>query len=337
MKIAYILYPEVIVSNKSNGIRSQAECWASLLEERGHTIVRVNDWENYNWSEFDIIHVFADYHSRLIERLSIMNPNICISPIKDPLPSLTYTKESLKYRLSVLTKGRGIFASYYRQKKQLSYAKKILVRSTFEGDYLSKVFDLPKERFELVPLSVSTNISQISTIAPKDNICFHMSSIYQSRKNVIRLINAAKKYDFELYLAGNSGNEPQFAPLKSAIGNAKNIHVLGFISEEAKLEWYRRAKVFALPSLSEGVGIVALDAALCGCEIVITNIKGPKEYYHGLCQEVSPYDVDEIGKAVVGALNGRYKFQPELSKLIIEKYSPSCIADKLESTYQSML
>lgn len=56
MKVAYILYPEVIISNKSNGIRSQAEAWAKILENKGVHVDLVNNWENYDWSHYDAIH-----------------------------------------------------------------------------------------------------------------------------------------------------------------------------------------------------------------------------------------------------------------------------------------
>ena len=59
MKIAFILYPDVIISNKSNGIRSQAETWAELLRHEGVYVDLVNNWGNYNWKEYDAIHLFG--------------------------------------------------------------------------------------------------------------------------------------------------------------------------------------------------------------------------------------------------------------------------------------
>lgn len=61
-------------------------------------------------------------------------------------------------------------------------------------------------------------------------------------KNVISLIKAAKKYDFKLVLAGNMGTEKEFEVLKKAIGNNANIEVLGYISEEKKIELYKKLK-----------------------------------------------------------------------------------------------
>lgn len=336
MKIAYILYPEVIVSNKSNGIRSQAECWASLLEERGHTVVRVNDWGNYNWSEFDVIHIFQEYQTSLIQRLSEINDRICLSPILDPHPNQTIAKDYSRLWLARNTKGR-LYWLCNKQYTQISHVKKIFVRSEFEGEFFKSIYAKHSpSKVALIPLSHSVNLTPVKIDTNRENICFHISSIYQPRKNVIRLIEAAKKYKFELYLAGNHGNEEQFVPLKEVIGNANNIHVMGFISEEEKIAMYKKAKVFALPSLFEGVGIVALDAALYGCEIVITNIRGPKEYYRGLCQEVDPYDIDSIGTAIVKAMSGEVTYQPQLSAMIADNYSPKIIAQKIEETYLSI-
>jgi len=121
------------------------------------------------------------------------------------------------------------------------------------------------------------------------------------------------------------------------VGNAKNIDILGFVSDEELVSLYNRAKVFALPSLNEGVGLVALEAAIHGCNIVITNLGGPKEYYEkGLAQLVNPYDIDDIGQAVLRALEDNTS-QPQLRDSLIQKYNVSACVNKLVECYQSIL
>lgn len=149
---------------------------------------------------------------------------------------------------------------------------------------------------------------------------------------MIRLIQAANKYHFKLVLAGNTGTKEDLNRIKKEIGNNPNIQILGFISEERKIELYSKAKVFALPSICEGVGIVAVDAAYCGCDIVITNDGGPKEYYNKLAIEVSPYSIDEIGIACNTFLKGK-TFQPTLSEYIKNNYSTEKIFQLLVNTY----
>jgi len=210
------------------------------------------------------------------------------------------------------------------------------VRSEHEAESIQKLFDVPQERIDLVPLGYSENlpIKEIDSFS-KEDFVLHISLLSQPRKNVIRLVQAANKYGFRLVLAGNKGSDEDFAPIKKEIGNNKNIQVLGFISEEEKINLYKRAKVFALPSIQEGVGIVALDAAAFGADIVITNIGGPQEYYHGMAEVVNPYDVDAIGKACVRLSEGN-THQPKLRNFVFQEYSPEAICDKLVSSYQKL-
>jgi glycosyltransferase involved in cell wall biosynthesis len=81
---------------------------------------------------------------------------------------------------------------------------------------------------------------------------------------------------------------------------------------------------------------VALEAAIHGCNIVITKLGGPKEYYEeGTAQLVNPYDVDAIGQGVMRALNDNTS-QPHLRETIKEKYNVSTCVDRLIDAYKSI-
>ncbi|EGG52191.1 MAG TPA: hypothetical protein DCE73_00780 [Paraprevotella xylaniphila] len=338
MNIAYILYPEVIISGQSNGIRSQAENWAVSLKRLGHSITFINNWKHYDWKSFDIIHLFGcsgSWHNDVAFRLKHINPNICFSPIIDPKPIKLENKSIiLKNYIRILFP----FTRFLTQDKYDNF-KLIFVRSQCEAEYLTKIKGVDISKLAHIPLAYSYKEGCISEgeQSKRKPFCLHISSITQERKNVLRLIKAAKKYNFELVLAGNKGTPEAYYHLEKEISGCDNIKVLGFISEEKKLELYKTAKVFALPSLYEGVGIVAVDAALYGCEIVISDIPGPKEYYAGMASLVNPYSVDEIGYAIKGYLDGKVTTQPILSEHIKETYSPSHIAKQLESAYYSLM
>lgn len=51
------------------------------------------------------------------------------------------------------------------------------------------------------------------------------------------------------------------------------------ISDEELISYYKRSKVFTSPSLLEEVGMVVLEAAAFGAEIVLTKLGAPKEYW----------------------------------------------------------
>lgn len=333
MNIAYILGPHAILSGDSNGIKSQARAWESCLKTLGHNIEEVSPWGNYPWNKFDLIHIFGAglWLPSLVKILSKKNPNIVLSPIIDSI------KIPFAYKLSgyLGSEKLRLYSPTYALKKSLPYLKGIFMRSDFEASYFNYSMGPHLNKTFKVPISFGAPV--LDNIYEKEMFCLHVSSIYQERKNVRRLIQASKKYNFQLILVGSKGSENDFLPIQKEVGNSENIKVLGFVPNERLAELYKRAKVFALPSIREGVGIVALDAAMYGCEIVITKFGGPKEYYDGMALEVDPYSVDEIGTAVLRLLSDEKKFQPALKKHIVKNYSIEMISDQLELAYRKIL
>lgn len=331
MKIAYLLYPGAVVSSRSNGVRSQADTWATILLNMGHQVDFVSPWDNYEWERYDAIHFFGG-DTRWMQMLSGALSKYCHKVVCSPITDPTFGPKTLSVTVKQFVKDNS---AYYRRKTSSVFesCSDVLARSNFEGEHIVRYDYLTNEKVKIVPLSVTPAYEKFKPSLEKENICLHISSIYQERKNVARLVKAAQKYDFQLYLAGNPGSAEQFEPLKKMIGDSPNVHVLGFVSESEKIDLYNRAKVFALPSLQEGVGIVALDAALLGCEIAITNIPGPKEYYNGMCAEVNPYDVDSIGKGIMSLMNEDKHYQPNLRDYVLAEFSSNVIGQRLIDIY----
>jgi glycosyltransferase involved in cell wall biosynthesis len=332
MKIGYILNPGALVSGKSNGIRSQAISWSNILKEKGHDVTLINTWEEYQLDEFDIIHFFGSgpWINDIATNIKKRNSNLIFSPICDEVGGVWISRIKTLIGSSILQ----VWSKPYLRLKALNLFKAIFVRSDYEGSYMKEAYGVDYDKIYKVSLAFPAQKIKKGEIE-KDDYCLHVSSITQERKNVFRLVEAALKYKFNLVLAGSTGTISDFEPLRKLIGNAGNIKVLGFVSDEELNELYRKAKVFALPSIMEGVGIVALEAAVNKCEIVITNIGGPMEYYGGLAHLVDPYSIDSIGNAIINALNGK-SFQPELRNHILNNYSEQIVGDILVKNYNQV-
>lgn len=332
MKIAYIMYPGACYMGAADGSKMQAEIWAKELEQKGHQVDRINPWGHYDWKSYDVVHVFGFglWNYDMIHWGSGINPKFVFSPIIDTNTPMWKYKLATHFGCSKLR----LFSQNYALRKLKSDIKLFLARTEYEADYLRRGYGISDDKIGIVPLSFR-DVHYDPTIK-KEPFCLFAGTMTQPRKNVPRLIEAAKKYGFPLKLVGNKGNSESEAKLRSIIGNAKNIEVLGFVSDEELTALYNRAKVFALPSLNEGVGLVALEAAVCGCNIVITNLGGPKEYYEsGSAELVNPYDIDDIGKAVLRALNNN-DTQPQLRETLIKNYNVSTCVDKLITYYQQL-
>ncbi len=326
------MYPGACYMGAGDGSKMQAEIWAKELERKGHTVDRINPWEHYDWKNYNVVHVFGFglWNYDIIHWGSGINQNFVFSPIIDTNTPMW------KYKLATHfgCKKLRLFSQNYALRQLKQDIKLFFARTEYEADYLRQGYGISEDKIAIVPLSYR-EINYNPSIE-KEPFCLFTGTMTQPRKNVPRLIEAAKKYGFNLKLVGNKGNAESEAKLRVQIGDANNIEILGFVSDEELNLLYNRAKVFALPSINEGVGLAALEAAICGCNIVITNLGGPKEYYEKESAElVNPYDVDDIGKAILRALENHHA-QPQLRNTLINKYNVSTCVDKLVAYYQQL-
>jgi glycosyltransferase involved in cell wall biosynthesis len=78
--------------------------------------------------------------------------------------------------------------------------------------------------------------------------------------------------------------------------------VLGYVSD-AQLRWlYQEASAFVLPSLLEGFGMPALEAALHGLLPILSRDSALAEAVNGAAIQVDPHSVSEIGAAMESVL-----------------------------------
>ena len=332
MYIAFLLNEECVLAGASNGIRKQALIWKRELERQGNQVALIDNWGNYVWRDFDIIHFYgAGSLCELIPTISRENPNIIISPIIDS------NKPKWLYKIASFwgSKRLRLFSSNYYLRWVSPQVSMFLARTQYEYDFYHQSYGIDEDRIRIVPLSFREELSvpQID-LSEKEPFCLHVSLYTQPRKNCIRLAEAAIKYGFELVIAGNPGAPEDGKELRALCEGHSNIHLLGFLSDEELADLYRRAKVFALPSLMEGVGLVALEAAIHGCEIVLTRNGGPKEYYKGDAFLVDPMSVDSIGKAVLDAMNGTN--QPALRERVLKNYNVSSCVNQLLEVYHEV-
>lgn len=320
MKIA-LFYSSATINNYG-GQKVQGRMWKEGLEALGHSVDLISPFNVYEWNSYDrfiilgIGNLVYDY-VQLLKRFG--QAQLVSAPIIDWPKSIRSFRMRAKYIGCQRLKIHKPLNDYYVCRNEFS---SFLVRSEHEKLFLTEGLGVNENRVHLVPISLRFSTSEITPIdfGQKDNFCLHVSRLASYEKNVSRLILAAKKYKFNLVLAGTINGAQEQRWLDDQICNSSNIQYVGRLSDKELNDYYRRAKVFALPSLIEGVGMVALEAAVQGAEIVLTNLGAPKEYYDGRAFLVNPLDVDEIGKAVCSALESG-KSQPELREFILKNYS----------------
>ena len=316
--------------NYSGGLNVQCRMWRDGLEELGHDVYLLNPWDYFEYDKFDYI-IIVGFGKLLIDYVRLFKqydkPKLISAPVLDPnTMSVRHFHLNCKYHGSVRLGYNRPFHDYYKCKNEFAF---FLVRSEFEKEYIVKGLEVEPSKVKIVPISMRLKVEPVFNLSEKESICLHVSRLASHAKNVPRLIEAAKKYGFNLVLAGTVHGDKEMKWLNNHIAGSPNIKYIGWLGEESLIEEYKKAKVLALPSIIEGVGMVALEAAVFGCEICLTNLGGPKEYYNGRAVLVDPYSVDSIGQGVMTAMYKK-NAQPELSRYINNEYSVMNCMKKLE-------
>lgn len=100
---------------------------------------------------------------------------------------------------------------------------------------------------------------------------------------------------------------------------AKNIEILPGVPHDELPSLYQGAKIHVLPSWYETTGLVSLEAALCGCNIVTTSRGFAREYFEDLAWYCDPSQPETIRDAVRKAFQA--PFQAQLRQRIIDNYT----------------
>lgn len=123
----------------------------------------------------------------------------------------------------------------------------------------------------------------------------------QTRKNIVRLVEAFERMDgrWRLVLAGSSGfGAAEILARIEASPARDRIAVLGYVPVEELGSLYRRASIFAFPSLDEGFGMPVLEAMAAGTPVLTSNRSALPEVAGDAAVLVDPENVESLAGAL---------------------------------------
>ena len=161
----------------------------------------------------------------------------------------------------------------------------------------------------------------------------------ETRKNQLTAIEAFGHYGFagrgiSYILCGARGEGAEKIEAKAA--QTPGVMVLGYVPD-AQLRWlYKEASAFVLPSLLEGFGMPALEAALAGLIPILSRDSPLSEAVSGLGIEVDPHSVSDIGAAMESVLALDDKTRNERKKKLIT-HAGSATREKFLAEWKELI
>ncbi len=167
---------------------------------------------------------------------------------------------------------------------------------------LPTIFEKPQQLIEKYQLNKNTPI--LFTLNR-----LSASEKYKGYDTVISALGKLKKANqhFTYLLAGKADEAEKQRLTQLIIENnlIEEVKLIGYLAEEELSTHFLLSDVFIMPSRGEGFGIVFIEAAAHGCQIIGGNIDGSTDaLLNGeLGQLVNPNSEEEIIKAIQKSLN----------------------------------
>jgi glycosyltransferase involved in cell wall biosynthesis len=193
------------------------------------------------------------------------------------------------------------FTAQARRAAELSDA--IIAVSRFTASQVESLLHVAADRIRVIPHGV--RIPPPSAI-PREKLVLFVGAI-QRRKNVARLVKAFERLPdpWRLALAGapdGFGAAQELSAVDQSPRRAA-IDVLGYVSAAHLENLYRRASIFAFPSLDEGFGIPALEAMAHRVPVVSSNTSAVPEVIADAALTIDPRDTDALADALIRLAN----------------------------------
>ncbi len=195
----------------------------------------------------------------------------------------------------------------------LKRADSIIAVSEYVKTSLMRYYKIPQEKICVIYPGVREGFVRIEDKTKLDAFRKHLKifppyiftvATSVERKNLKRILESYRRVkklhsNLKLVIAGNKKSIQM--PLVKEIekmGLINDVYFPGYLNATELVYFYNLAEAFIFPSLYEGFGLPVLEAMVCGCPVITSNITAMPEIAGGAAILVNPYSVEEISAAI---------------------------------------
>lgn len=167
--------------------------------------------------------------------------------------------------------------------------------------------------------------------------------VWMSHKNLERLLQAyalVRQHHPHLRLVMTGRPVPGYTnmiELARRLNLDEAVLFPGYVSDDLMPALYAQARCFVFPSLYEGFGLPALEAAACGAPVVTSNVASTRELLSGAAQLVNPESVESIADGIRQVIEdpARWKFLQTVGRARAAGFAWDRAADRHLTVYES--
>ena len=343
MAIYYYVYPSAF--QNPGGGEVQLLKTKEYLEKRGLEIRLYDQWKD-KFQKGDLLHVFGSvkYCYGLMRTAKEAGAKILLSTISwfDWRSALQTYSDPRQRVLNVIRQAAKTcfpgFPSYRRSMMEISDL--LLPNSQAEAEQLVRYFQMKRERIVVIPNGVDSVYEKANSKLFSDHYglkdFFLCVGRMEPRKNQWSLVRAHRGIERPLVLIGEAVSRYKDYETQCRKEAGENVHFLGHLSMDSDLlrSAYAACDTFVLPSWFETPGLAALEAALAGAKVVITDGGSTREYFQDSATYTDPSSLSNIRQKMEQAMtqnkNGRLRTH------IRENYLWEKVAEKVAGCYERL-
>lgn len=200
------------------------------------------------------------------------------------------SKISIKNKMPYVITLHGMTTPYYLNQKQFKkkiYVDLILKKILKEANVIHAITRFEKEAIfkltkhknivEIPNFIFSSKIPNLSTYNPNEEYLLFLSRIHPGKglDILIRAMSKIQDKNIKLKIVGTENAYSEILKKEIATFGLENrVQFLGSVFGNEKFTLFANAKAFVLPSYSEAIGMVNLEAAICNTPVITTFATG---------------------------------------------------------------
>ncbi len=207
-----------------------------------------------------------------------------------------------------------------------------------------RILGVPESKISIIPEVIDTD-NFLNVEQERENTILFIGSLIP-RKGCIYLLQAFGKIarelpDYRLCLVGEGADEAELRQLASDLQIGERVSFLGVKPRAEIASLMQRARLFVLPSLEEGLGVVLIEAIASGTPCVASAVGGiPDVITPDVGVLVPPGDAGALASAILDVLKdpGRWQALSSAAKgRAREVFSRETLARKFARVYLRVL